>query len=67
MTADTTWGDHLYGYGRGGWGFAGQLGAGVTYALAQNIDLDFGYRFKAVSGVDLIPPTKAMLYSRTAS
>lgn len=52
VTADTTWGGHAYGYGPGGWGFAGQAGAGVTYALAQNIDLDFGYRFKAVSGVD---------------
>lgn len=52
VTADTTWGDHEYGYGSGGWGFAGQVGAGVTYALAQNIDLDFGYRFKAVSAVD---------------
>ena len=52
VTADTTWDGHDYGYGSGGWGFAGQLGAGVTYALAQNIDLDFGYRFKAVSAVD---------------
>lgn len=52
VTADTTWGGHEYGYGSGGWGFAGQVGAGVTYALAQNIDLDFGYRFKAVSAVD---------------
>lgn len=52
VTADTTWGGHEYGYGSGGWGFAGQAGAGVTYALAQNIDLDFGYRFKAVSAVD---------------
>ncbi|WP_244440004.1 outer membrane protein [Mesorhizobium metallidurans] len=52
VTADTTWDGHTYGYGSGGWGFAGQAGAGVTYALAQNIDLDFGYRFKAVSAVD---------------
>ncbi len=40
------------GYGSSEWGFAGQLGAGVTYAVAQNIDLDFGYRFKAVTGLD---------------
>lgn len=52
VTADTHWDGHSYGYGSGGWGFAGQLGAGVNYALAQNIDIDFGYRFKAVSSVD---------------
>ncbi|ODT07453.1 MAG: hypothetical protein ABS58_07010 [Mesorhizobium sp. SCN 65-20] len=40
------------GYGSSEWGFAGQLGAGVTYAVAQNVDLDFGYRFKAVTGLD---------------
>ncbi|QND59753.1 outer membrane protein [Mesorhizobium huakuii] len=52
VTADAPFGD-TFGYGHGGWGFAGQVGAGVTYAVTQNIDLDFGYRFKATSGVDL--------------
>ena len=53
VTADTHFDGNDYGYGPGGWGFAGQVGAGVTYALTQNLDLDFGYRFKAVTGVDL--------------
>lgn len=53
VTADTHFDGNDYGYGPGGWGFAGQVGAGVTYALTQNVDLDFGYRFKAVTGVDL--------------
>ena len=52
VTADTTFNGGPYGYGHGGWGLAGQVGAGVTYAVTQNVDLDFGYRFKAVSGVD---------------
>lgn len=53
VTADTTFdGSTGWGYGKGEWGFAGQLGAGVTYAIAQNIDLDFGYRFKAVTDID---------------
>jgi opacity protein-like surface antigen len=53
VTADTRFDGEDYGYGPGGWGFAGQVGAGVTYAVTQNIDLDFGYRFKAVTAVDL--------------
>lgn len=53
VTADTHFDGAPYGYGSGGWGFAGQVGAGVTYALTQNVDIDFGYRFKAVTGVDL--------------
>jgi opacity protein-like surface antigen len=53
VTADTHFSGHDFGYGPGGWGFAGQVGAGVTYALTQNVDLDFGYRFKAITGVDL--------------
>lgn len=52
VTADTNFFLPEFGYGHGGWGFAGQLGAGVTYAVTQNVDLDFGYRFKAVSEVD---------------
>ncbi|WP_378944760.1 outer membrane protein [Mesorhizobium sp. ANAO-SY3R2] len=52
VTADTQFNGSDYGYGKGEWGFAGQLGGGVTYAIAQNIDLDFGYRFKAVSSID---------------
>lgn len=52
VTGDTHFNGHPYGFGKGEWGFAGQLGAGVTYATAQNIDLDFGYRFKAVSSID---------------
>ncbi|WP_378944766.1 outer membrane protein [Mesorhizobium sp. ANAO-SY3R2] len=52
VTADTQFDGRPFGYGKGEWGFAGQLGAGVTYAVAQNIDLDFGYRFKAVSDID---------------
>jgi opacity protein-like surface antigen len=54
VTADTLFNNSPFGfgYGDGGWGFAGQLGAGVTYAVTQNIDLDLGYRFKAVSSVD---------------
>lgn len=52
VTADTQFSAWPYGYGKGEWGFAGQLGAGVTYTVAQNIDLDFGYRFKAVSSID---------------
>ncbi|WP_378944763.1 outer membrane protein [Mesorhizobium sp. ANAO-SY3R2] len=51
VTADTDFNGIGWGYGKGEWGVAGQLGAGVTYAVAQNIDLDFGYRFKAVSGI----------------
>ncbi|WP_027038333.1 outer membrane protein [Mesorhizobium ciceri] len=53
VTADTHFDGDDFGYGPGGWGFAGQLGTGVTYAVTQNVDLDFGYRFKAVSNVDL--------------
>lgn len=53
VTADTHFDGHAFGYGAGGWGFAGQVGAGVTYAVTQNVDLDFGYRFKAVTSVDL--------------
>ena len=53
VTADTSFnGSPDWGYGKGEWGFAGQLGAGVTYAIAQNIDLDLGYRFKAVTDID---------------
>jgi opacity protein-like surface antigen len=52
VTANTSFDGDSFGYGSGHWGFAGQLGGGITYALTQNIDLDFGYRFKAVSGVD---------------
>ncbi len=44
--------ENAYGYGPGQWGFAGQVGAGITYALSSNIDVDFGYRFKAVTGID---------------
>ncbi|TRC90845.1 porin family protein [Mesorhizobium sp. WSM4303] len=69
VTADTSF-DGDFGYGSGDWGFAGQLGAGVTYAVTQNIDLDFGYRFKAVTSVDfdnnesgLNPFRDAKLYS----
>lgn len=36
-----------------GWGFAYQLGAGVKFAVADNIDLDVGYRYKAIAGADL--------------
>ncbi|MDF3218573.1 porin family protein [Mesorhizobium sp. M7A.F.Ca.CA.001.09.2.1] len=53
VTADTNFDGNDYGYGPGGWGFAGQVGAGITYAVTQNVDLDFGYRFKAVTSVDL--------------
>lgn len=52
VTADTSFDEPDFGYGSGGWGFAGQVGAGITYAVASNIDLDFGYRFKAVKSVD---------------
>jgi opacity protein-like surface antigen len=36
-----------------GWGFAYQVGAGVKFAIADNIDLDVGYRYKAIAGADL--------------
>jgi opacity protein-like surface antigen len=52
VSADTHFYGNDYGYGPGQWGFAGQVGAGITYALASNIDVDFGYRFKAVTGID---------------
>jgi opacity protein-like surface antigen len=34
-------------------GFAGQLGAGAKIAIGDSFDIDFGYRFKAVSEVSL--------------
>jgi opacity protein-like surface antigen len=35
-------------------GFAGQLGAGVKFAVGDSFDVDIGYRFKAVSEVVIL-------------
>lgn len=36
-----------------GWGVAYQIGAGVKFAVADNVDLDLGYRYKGIVGADL--------------
>lgn len=36
-----------------GWGLAYQVGAGVKFAVADNIGLDLGYRFKSIVDADL--------------
>mgnify|MGYP002393127903 CR=1 FL=1 len=40
------------GYGKGKTRAAGQLGAGVTFPIAKNFEVDFGYRLKGVTKVD---------------
>jgi opacity protein-like surface antigen len=34
------------------WGFAYQLGAGVAFAMAENIAFDIGYRYKAIHNAE---------------
>jgi opacity protein-like surface antigen len=41
-----------YGYGSGGSALAYQLGAGMKFAVSDQVDIDFGYRFKAMSKIN---------------
>jgi opacity protein-like surface antigen len=41
------------GYNTDAWAFAGQLGAGIKFAIADNISLDLGYRAKEVFNASL--------------
>lgn len=51
-TGDVTFDGYSRGYGPGGVGFAYQLGFGVTVDVADNIALDFGYRYKSILDID---------------
>ena len=51
-SADVSFNGKKYGYGYGGSALAYQLGAGVKYALSDRVDIDLGYRFKALSSLN---------------
>jgi opacity protein-like surface antigen len=50
--ADVPFNGNKYGYGSGGSAMAYQLGAGVKIAVSDQVDLDLGYRFKALSSIN---------------
>ena len=45
-------GDENDGMTGGGTGFAFQVGGGIRKALSEKIDLDVGYRFKGITGIN---------------
>jgi len=52
VAADVLFGGGVSGYQDGGTAFAYQLGLGFTYPVSKKLNLDVGYRYKAVPTVD---------------
>lgn len=50
---DAEFGPDFANFEDGAAGFAGQLGAGVKWEIADGFALDLGYRFKALIATDL--------------
>lgn len=42
------------GYTNGNGGLAWQLGAGVKYSINEHLDVDLGYRYKALDNIDFV-------------
>lgn len=61
-TGDILFGTTPYGYGKGSVGLAFQVGAGVKFDVADNVALDFGYRYKSILGVDFTDSDGAGTY-----